>query len=270
MTTIPKSLQEDDLSVAWAKAFLAAMSSGTGALAPLTVTVTGLQGKPPAESAEIRKLLDETLVGVGRRRCHTVANTIFPEGLWRRSADRQVLYRRYSRVFTKIRRRPSNRSGVYFQRMIDYGRGPENGNQLEHLIKTYQAGNHRPSALQLTIFDAGRDHCNSRRRGFPCLQHVSFSSLGRGKLAVNGFYASQYLCSRAYGNYLGLCRLGLFVAEQLKLELAQMTCFAGRAMIDDEIKGRLRGFAGRLGEMVRQGEAGPAPLRSGGPHAEAR
>lgn len=270
MMTIPKNVQEDNLSVAWAKGFLAAMSSGTGALAPLNVTVTGLQGKPPAESAEIRRLLDETLVGVGRRRCHTVANTIFPANLARRSADRQVLYERYKRVYKKIKRLSINRNGIYFQRMIDYGRGPEDGNQLEHLIKTYQAGNHRPSALQVTVFDAGRDHSNSRRRGFPCLQHVFFTPMGRGKLAVNGVYASQYLCARAYGNYLGLCRLGLFVAEQLKMELDQMTCFAARAMIDGEIKGRIRGFAGRLGEMVGAGEPELTPSPSGGPHAEAR
>jgi hypothetical protein len=270
MTTIPKSVQEDNLSVAWAKSFLAAMSRGTSALAPLTVTVTGLQGRPPAESVEIRKLLDETLIAVGRRRCRTVANTIFPANLWRRSSDRHVLYDKYREVFKKIRQRPINWNGIYLQRMIDYGRGPEDGNQLEHLIKTYLSGNHRPSALQMTIFDVERDHSNSRRRGFPCLQHVSFSPLGRGKLSVNAFYASQYLCARAYGNYLGLCRLGLFVAQELKLELAQMTCFTGRAMIDAEIKGRLRGFADRLGEMVRDGDTARAALQPGGPHADAR
>ena len=270
MTTIPMNVQEDDLSVAWAKAFVAAMSRGTSALAPLTVTITGLQGKSPPECPEIRRLLDETLITVGRRRCHTVANTIFPEQLWTRSADRQVLYGRYLRLFARIRRRRVNSRGIYFQRMIAYGRGPEEGNQLEHMIKTYLDGNHRSSALQMTIFDAGRDHINTPRLGFPCLQHVSFSLLGRDKLAVSGFYASQYLCSRAYGNYLGLCRLGLFVAHELKLELAQMTCFTGRAMIDGEIKSRLRSLADRVGEIVTAAETDRAALRSGGTHADAR
>ena len=46
-------------------------------------------------------------------------------------------------------------------------------------------------------------------------------------MAVNGFYAMQYLFERAYGNYLGLCRLGRFVAHELGLELVQMNCMVG-------------------------------------------
>jgi hypothetical protein len=46
---------------------------------------------------------------------------------------------------------------------------------------------------------------------------------------VNAFYAMHYLVERAYGNYVGLCRLGQFVAHELRLPLVRMTCIAGIA-----------------------------------------
>ncbi len=270
MTTTTMSVEEENLSVAWAKAFLAAMAKGTRGLAPLTVTVTGLQDGVPVESPEIRKLLDATLLAETEYRSHTVANTIFPENLRRRSADRQVFFEKYGRVVKKIKRRPNNRSGVYFERMIQFGSGPEGGNQLEHLIKTWLSGNHRPSALQVVIFDPARDHTNQRRRGFPCMQHVSFSNLGHGRLSVNATYATQYLFTRAYGNYLGLCRLGRFVAQELKMELVQMSCFAGLAMLGAENKARLGVMTNGLREMIREAESPDKTTRVEGDYANAR
>ena len=44
---------------------------------------------------------------------------------------------------------------------------------------------------------------------------------------LNAFYATQQLFLKGYGNYLGLALLGLFVAEQIGLSLARITCFVG-------------------------------------------
>ena len=44
---------------------------------------------------------------------------------------------------------------------------------------------------------------------------------------VNAFYATQYAFERAYGNYLGLCWLGRFVAHEMGLTLASVSCFTG-------------------------------------------
>ena len=35
---------------------------------------------------------------------------------------------------------------------------------------------------------------------------------------MTGFYATQYVVERAYGNYLGLCRLGEFMAHEMGLK----------------------------------------------------
>jgi hypothetical protein len=61
------------------------------------------------------------------------------------------------------------------------------------------------------------------------MQQVAFAPYGNDELAVTGFYAKQYLFERAYGNYLGLCNLGRFVAHELGLRLTKVTCVAGVA-----------------------------------------
>ena len=86
--------------------------------------------------------------------------------------------------------------------------------------------------LQAATFDPKVDHTKAALRGFPCLQQVSFAVQDDKTIAVNGFYAFQYIGKRAYGNYVGLCRLGHFVAHELGTELSRMTCFSGIAKRD--------------------------------------
>ena len=58
------------------------------------------------------------------------------------------------------------------------------------------------------------------------MQQVSFAPCGEGGLAIIGYYATQYVVERAYGNYLGLCRLGQFMAHEMGLRFDQMVCIA--------------------------------------------
>jgi hypothetical protein len=41
---------------------------------------------------------------------------------------------------------------------------------------------------------------------------------------------------KAYGNWLGLCRLGAFIAEQSELKLTRFTCFANVQKMDKSPK----------------------------------
>ena len=82
--------------------------------------------------------------------------------------------------------------------------------------------------LQIGVFNPTLDHSAAAQLGFPCLQHVTFAPLDGG-LCVNAFYASQYIVERAYGNYVGICRLGQFAAHELGFKLLRMTCFTGIA-----------------------------------------
>ena len=123
--------------------------------------------------------------------------------------------------------------------MIDFGSGGEPGkglNQLAHVISTWRKGNTRRSALQAGIFDPLSDHTHGPYLGFPCLHQVSFVP-GRGdSLSVVGYYGRQYILERAYGNYLGLARLGRFMASEMELQLTRVTCVAGAATLGSRVR----------------------------------
>ena len=237
-------IEADNLSVAWAKALLRVLEAGE--IAPLTVVIRGFDNGMPAEMAPLRTLLDRALDSEGKASsCHTVANTIFPISLWNPLADRQELYERYLRIMPRVLGDRRNKYGVYFQRLIAFGHGGADDrgvNQLEHVIQTWHNGNHRRTALQAAIFDPNNDHTNQPRRGFPCLQQIAFAQEGKEGFGVTGFYATQYIFERAYGNYLGLCRLGRFMAQEMGRRLTQVTCVASPAKCDRP-KRFLRDFA---------------------------
>ena len=222
----------NNLSEVWGRAFLNVFQAGE--ISPLTVEINEFDDGDPPEIPSIRKALDANLdkhcKGLS---CHQVANTIFPSSLWNPKVHRNVLYERYQKIYHRIQRHPSNRNGVYFQRLISFGGGAciQNGvNQLEHVIETWHKGNHRRSALQAAVFDPCTDHTHQRQRGFPCLQQVAFAPVRKGGLSVTGFYATQYIFERAYGNYLGLYRLGQFMAHEMHFRLDRVTCFASVAL----------------------------------------
>lgn len=256
-------LVEDNLSRAWARAFLAAMEQpGVGKISPLCVTVRGLDESRPVEEPAIRQALNNALEVQDEFPCNTVANTIFPSSRWKPELGRERLFERYRKMLPTIKRadKQRNKNGTYFERMIAFGSDSDESdsgeiNQLEHIISTYtERGNHRRSALQASIFDPAKDHTHQRRRGFPCLQQVAFTPLEDGKLGVTGFYATQYLFEKAYGNYLGLYNLGCFMAHELGLELAQLNCIASVVKRGNPTKGSLEGLAAELRKFLDKSE----------------
>jgi len=253
----PILIQSTNLSIAWAQAFLACMKAAE--IAPLIVTVRDIGPTGTKETTDIRAALDEALVGQGKNTCRTTANTIFPLALWNPEAEADRLYRAFMRIWPVVRKHRQNRAGTYFQRLIDFGGGrkPDNRvNQLQYVIGTWRRGNHRKSALQAAVLDPPRDHVHNRQRGFPCLQQVAFVPLGRSRLGVTGFYARQYIFDRAYGNYLGLARLGRFMAHEMGLELTQITCIASVASLGDVRKSSLGPLAESIRQMVRDSSSG--------------
>jgi thymidylate synthase len=249
-------IEDRDLSVAWGRALARAARDGKE-VGSLIVSVTGFDENIVEETAAIRSALEGVLQAKGKQTVETVANTIFPLSLWNPAADRAQLFERYTRVLPKLRKASTaNRYGLYFERMITAGPKGQ-PNQLEHAIGTYTARSGvRRSALQVATFDPNRDHTTAAFRGFPCLQHVTFAP-SDGGLNVNAFYATQYLVERGYGNYLGLCRLGAFVAHELKLPLQRFTCLVGVGQIQGKIsKLSLRPIFAALDEVLaaREGD----------------
>jgi hypothetical protein len=271
MRTTPLFVEETNLSVAWARAFLRVLEPGVKGLAPLVINLTGFRENDPQELQAVRNSLDTTLKELkwslpnrgGRHLyvCQSNANLICPIRWYERTGyDRHTFFKRFLAFYPGLCRcNRLNRNGTYFGRLVAYGSGPEDGNQLEHIIKNFrERGVKRRTAMVAQVFDPSRDHTAEPRRGFPCLNKVTFAPLGDGKLAVVADYPTQYLFERGYGNYLGLCRLGKFMARELGLELTQFTCTVGVAVLWDIAKQHLRG----LKETLRVVPAVQAALAS--------
>lgn len=223
-----------NLSLAWAEVLFKLLDRGVSDLAPAVVTIADFdEHSLPRQLPEMQAALD----AVNKQKSRTIASTIFPNSLWTPGDESQRLYDRYERIWPAVAKCPLNNKGVYFRRLTAFSpdglaANQQPVNQLQHVIDTFRRGNHRHSALQASIFDPTRDHTNNRRRGFPCLQQVAFDATD-GNLEVTGFYALQHHVPKAYGNYMGLCWLGRFMAHQMGLRLTQVTCVASSLKLGD-------------------------------------
>lgn len=249
-----------NLSDAWAKAFLEAFSSRGQSLSPAVVEFP-VNEDIPLENIMIRDELSKFLGGKsnGIDPIETVANTIFPESLLKLSkGDREEFFAKYTECLPRVRKCHGNSYGVYFERMIGYDKSGEKVNQLEHIINTWNGGNHRGSALQIAVFDPRVDHSNMRQRGFPCLQQIALhpeGANGENGLALVGFYATQTLVEKAYGNYLGLYRLGAFLAKEMGMTLRNVVCVAASLKLSaNRNKSECEILRSELNKAVTNGE----------------
>ena len=227
-------ITENSVSRAWLRAVRVANGSPRKEISSLIVNVEGLANNITLEDNSIRERLDHSLDTNGDFSVATVANTIFPASLWNPSRPRQVFFDRYLKLWPRISKVSQNRRGTYFQRLIAYPQPSQTGfNQLEFVISAYIGGTHRRSALQCAILAPAIDLNATPFQGFPCMQQVSFMPEGKRGLRISALYPMHYLWARAYGNYLGLIRLGRFMAAEMGLELSAMTCLALVAKVDE-------------------------------------
>lgn len=235
-----------NISKVWGQIFLHCVSSSVDYISPLTAEIWVRERELFSQSVideNIHKQLNETYTDLEvRNSIESVASTIFPESLLNQDTkqrNRNDFYKRFMDIWPRVKGCPPNRNGHYFHRMIAYQKNlsadkSEEFNQIEHVIQTYNGGNHRKSALQISVMDPRQDHSNEPIRGFPCLQHVNLiPHPSKGELDIVGYYANQYVFLKAYGNYLGLYRLGKFMAGEMGLSLSRVVCIAASAKLDD-------------------------------------
>jgi hypothetical protein len=232
----PLLVADADLSMAWARTVLHIVEHSGVEISPFNLSVNGFtQAGVPEETSSIRSSTDALLCARGYGDIEEVAHTIFPQRIWQLAqGDRHRLFQLYDDAFPRYQaiRPRDNRRGLYFQRLMCYGRGPCDGNQLEWILSQFAArSDTRRSMFQASVFDPGRDHVRQAQLQFPCLQQVSFVPTDQG-LVVNAFYATQQLFVKAYGNYLGIARLGAFMAHEMKMPIARMNVTVGVAKLE--------------------------------------
>ncbi|MGB3636084.1 MAG: hypothetical protein WBA39_00605 [Rivularia sp. (in: cyanobacteria)] len=259
----PLLIEDTNLSYAWGRVFLHIIENTGTEISPLVITLTGFNNGLPYEDETIVKALDECLKEQNELEVDKVAQTIFPTSYWQLSKDnRQEFFNNYIDNIDNIKAaaKPKH-SCEYFERLIAFGSGPHNGNQLEHIIYEYNSvynsdtskrSGVRRSMFQASIFDPERDHNGSSiYLPFPCLGHISFVPNKKdGTLVLNAFYATQKILEKAYGNYLGLCRLGHFMAGEMGLKFERMNCFVGVAKLEKVAKRDLKTLEAKVRQIL--------------------
>src|ERR1700721_4173834 len=187
--------------------------------------------------------------------------TIFPYDLWQLRGCppyedfHQLCVRRF---FPRLKACDSrNRLGTYFERMMNYtGVRKKDAyrteDKLGFIINLLKNSDRWPrqSALQISCFDPAKDHTGQPVRGFPCLQQVGLSHDGDKCIAVHAFYPTQYIFDRAYGNYLGLCHLGSYIANQSGLRFVRLNCYIGEPHLGDVNKRDVADLASAVEERL--------------------
>jgi len=258
LTDPPIVIAHGNLSVAWAAALLREASPHTRTRStPIMVSIDEFdEWQQPIEVLAIREALDRTIAAVNGnaprprvQRVDATAQTIFPHMSWspRRPRPADELFEWYlHRMLPKLQHRSTlNRRGTYFSRMIAHKGVTSSGkireiNQLAEIIRWYREHEQPPinSITQVTIREPIKDHTGAARQGFPCLQQLSFAR-HKGELVLGAYYPTESIFERGYGNYLGLCRLGCFMAVELGLRLARVNVLVLQPRRDEKLEGPL-------------------------------
>ncbi len=164
----------------------------------------------------------------------TVANTIFPAGLYYRYGAPAFFDVFREKVLKKVCR--SGRwSGYYFERMIQYpAPAGQPVNQLWDIVERIRDEHVRAlNKFELSLFDPARDVDNSPYGG-QCLSFLSFKIVpGAAKtVTLTAVYRNHFYIEKLLGNLIGLGRLMAFVARESNLNVGALTVVSAHAEID--------------------------------------
>jgi hypothetical protein len=266
-----------NLTDVWLRALEHLLEPGVEQLTHFTVRLLDFEDGFPDEYSSARDLLDEVLGRRGPCTTNANANLLFPESAWKiqrhRGVSAQAFLKSYhDDLMPRLAKQDKrNHAGTYFDRMVAYPNGSGYKNQLAELLELWQRRVRRQSAYQVSIYQPAEDLTAvpiaiyqpyedldaSPFMAFPCLDHIAFTR-EKDDLLVSAFYAYQFIFDRGYGNYLGLCRLGRFMAEQMGLRFAQLSCHVAAAKTGMGSKDKERLGKAELKELVARMRAAAA------------
>lgn len=216
--------------------------------------------------------IDAFYAAEGADPLHTVAETIFPGWEYRRRGL-HGMFDIYAQEYDMLKRGEPHRWGTYAHRLLHRRTAAgETVNPLGSLIEkmrnehqqqrrgTYRACYEIGIAegeYDLPLYNTVDDQ--GRRRGLPCLTHLSFK-LYDGRVHLTAIYRSHDYRYKVPGNLLGLARLQACVAKEVGVPIGALVTHSTYAYVDmARGKGRLkkllidvRGLVTRVGEGVDQ------------------
>jgi hypothetical protein len=256
------AIRESTLSEGWLAA-LEHLVACDGKDVGVSITISN----PFDEHLSVREVLDTFLKAHLDEKVQmsvTVANTLFPQALYSGHGDaaRSRLYEYYQTNWQVIQRHKNNERGTYFLRLIKYPTEKGTFNQLEDVVvrlrRQLSLNNPKHTGYELNVYVPGRDR---RLMGFPCLSHISLA-LNQRRLYLTALYRNQHFLRKAYGNYMGLCRLLAFLCREVGCEPGCLVCIASHADAEiSDVRGGKRAIVTLLEEAkLAQAQSCPQPV----------
>lgn len=227
-------IESENISTAWLNAVCTLRNNKNEAFG-LAVKILN----PTKIDQQLTNELDNLITKSGLQSLHTVSNTIFPQHLYRKSENYNEFFRRFNKIYLKIRKSPKNRSGTYFGRLTNWNNSNQDNDVINQINKLLNKINYRPFGLKSSylanVFDPLRDQ--DKYYGFPCLSFIDFKlEPSTNQLHLIAFYRNHRFWERAYGNYVGLGQLLEFMCTETNMELGNLLVISSHAEIENHKK----------------------------------
>lgn len=215
----------------------------------LVLNVSNPCERLPRES-EILRSFNALLLERGEYPINTVADTIFPQRIYREHSLRKLpdVYR--DAVFPVLRKKSANRIDTYANRVF-WGLDHQ-GRTISPLIRLIDAlqaemkgNNVKRHRYEMSLSIPGEipiSRNTNTAMGFPCMSHLSFH-LDKEKKALicTAIYRSHDYHAKALGNMFGVYRLQKAICEEVKLSPGALVVHSTHAFLGRSIKDFLTG-----------------------------
>jgi hypothetical protein len=161
-------------------------------------------------------------------RLSDVINTIFPMGLWQRSAARVDFYDAYMQRFNRAKKLRGVRWGTYFQRLVACP--PADTNQLERAISKLSTWQQRSTTA--FVFHPATPLDSPKLRGGPCWQFGELLWNEDDTLDFTVVYRNHDFYNKVLGNFIGLGQLLAFIAQESGKTPGRLVCHSVHAFFD--------------------------------------
>ncbi len=231
---------------AWMEATEFLLTNGPTLNLVLEIGEPGSRGYP--EAAERR--LDDFFADEQQLPINTVAETIFPGSEYRKRGLKGVFEVYPDEIFPAIKQHPKISWGTYAYRLVRRKTADgEDMNPLKRMIEKmktelatrgtmkscYELGV-AEGEYDLPLYNTVED--GKRRRGGPCLSHLSFK-LFSGAVHLTALYRSHDYVFKVPGNLLGLARLQDCVARETEQDMGTLVVHSSYATLNGPM-GRIR------------------------------
>lgn len=251
----PLIISEDSFQKAWAKAIIA-LSQNNWELWDLIINIRN----PVMFDQNIQEEMRQFAINHSDDMIepNKVAYTIFPFKLYRPGVTRERLHKGYWRYFKVTRHMEHSGWGTYFERMIKYPcpTGTGSIDQLGNIIDNINNRTTNYGAAHVIIIPQPHRDIN-KKMGAPCLNYLTVQvekpdRADRKTISLLAVYRNHDFRGRAYGNYLGLCRLLQYIAAETNSNVGKITCISSRGNVPNDKRCLLElanSFVGREEEL---------------------